>query len=130
MSNKNIKLETKIELLYSDSPTYYDNSLEYIIDYKINPNIPKLDLKLIHLFNDDEELKEYREDPELSSIKNNINEIQTIDNVNKKLIVEENDFEILEDTHSNNEHIVKSRSRGTSISDINWGEVTKKFIFG
>jgi len=29
-----------------------------------------------------------------------------------------------------NDQIIKSRRRGTSISDINWGEVTKKFIFG
>jgi hypothetical protein len=48
--------------------------------------------------------------------------------INKYL--EEHGFEILDQGFSNNEHIVKSRARGTSITDINWGEVTKKFIFG
>jgi hypothetical protein len=39
-------------------------------------------------------------------------------------------FELLEQDNEINEHIEKSRSRGTSISEINWGEATKKFIFG
>lgn len=41
----------------------------------------------------------------------------------------ENEFEILE-TNMPNEHIIKSRARGTSISNINWAGAINKFVFG
>lgn len=154
LSNNIIKIKTnKIELLdcHSDNPIYYDSSLENIIeDNNIICNaivdIPKINLEVIKLFddaiydsddNDDDDDSEESDDTDdhqsqhnsiLSTINDGINGVE-LDNVNKKFI-EENEFEILEDDCYNNEHIIKSRSRGTSISDINWAAVTKKFIFG
>lgn len=42
----------------------------------------------------------------------------------------DHEFEILETDISNNEHIIKSRARGTSVSNINWAGAINKFIFG
>ena len=153
LSNNIIKIKTnKIELLdcHSDNPIYYDSSLEQIMEDNIICNaivdIPKINLEVIKLCdnviydsdddnddNDDEESDDTddHQSPHnsiLSTINDGINGVE-LDNVNKKF-TEENEFEILEDDCSNNEHIIKSRSRGTSISDINWAAVTKKFIFG
>jgi len=42
---------------------------------------------------------------------------------------EDHEFEVLEKSYTN-EHITKNRTRVKSISEINWTEATKKFIFG
>ena len=152
LSNNIIKIKTnKIELLdcHSDNPIYYDSSLEQIMEDNIICNaivdIPKINLEVIKLCDnviydsDDNNNENYQDSDDtddyksphnsiLSTINDGINGVE-LDNLNKKFI-EENEFEILEDDCSNNEHIIKSRSRGTSISDINWAAVTKKFIFG
>ena len=152
------KIETnKVELISCYSPPNYDNSNtldninesdKIVCDAIIDIN--SLNLEGINLFNDNEEIEEgcsrlfinsveinqedyvFKEDKLIK----NIEEIKQ-DNDDKELKedkltknVEEHEFEILEQGFSNNEHLVKSRARGTSISDINWASATKKFIFG
>jgi len=105
--------KNKIELVNGNVSSQHDISLK---------DISKINIDQIIQIQDD--IKELLDVQELVDI-NNFN----MGNLNNSL---DNDhgFEILEQSYSNNEDIVKSRSRGTSISEINWMEVTKKFIFG
>ncbi len=122
--SKNItNLETnKIELISCVSSPRYHNSLEDIIEdisdknkiiCNAQINIPKLNLGLINLVHDNDNDNE--NDNENSEVKE---------------IKQDQEFEILEQDYVNNVNIVRSRSRGTSITDINWSAATKKFIFG
>lgn len=94
-------------------------------------DLPKLNAVLLspqQLTNDD--AKNGVKD-ELKIMDEIINEI--INDISKNLVIEEHgdhEFEILDTSISTNEHIVKSRARGTSVTDINWVAATKKFIFG
>ena len=115
----------KVELIGYSSHEYYntDNNklLQNIMDEN-NVNSEAIDLNI-----DSEEEKSLAETHKLVIKNEEIIQLKE-DEINKYL--EEHGFEILDQGFSNNEHIVKSRARGTSITDINWGEVTKKFIFG
>ena len=139
LSNNITNLETnKIELINCVSSSMYDTSLEDIMEDITDKNnvicnakleTPKINIGLINLINhNNEELTKDVE--ELRKVKENVPIIVKNDNMYNIVLENDNGFEILENAHSNNEHIIKSRSRGTSISEINWAEVTKKFIFG
>ena len=152
------KIQTnKVELISCSSLPIYDN--KHSLDNIIEPDkivcdaiidINNLNLEGINLFGDDGEIEEgcsrlfinnveikqedyvLKEDKLIKNIEeekdDNANKDLKADGLNKH--VEEHEFEILEQGVSNNEHLVRSRARGTSISDINWASATKKFIFG
>ena len=121
--SKNItNLETsKIELINCiDYDTSFVNIIEDITDKNQILCNTKMNIGLINLpFNNEanEELI-------------NVSPIAKIDNLNVGLD-NNHGFEILEPDCSDNEDIINRRTRGTSISEINyWAEATKKFIFG
>lgn len=133
LSNNITNLETnKMELIncISSPIPIYDSSLEDIMEDAIDHNkilcnakinIPKLNFDVIKVTHNNEELKD-NTDISLSLTKN-----VHLEDTNKESNFEEHEFEILE---QGSEHIIRSRARGTSVSDINWAAVTKKFIFG
>lgn len=125
LSNKIIHLETnKIEPINCVSTSIYDTSLKDIMEDKPNKNIDSININTEAVTIDIKELNQLEKNVPL--IANNDN----MCNINNEI---ENDygFEILEKYYSNNENIIKSKNRNTSISEINWwAEATNKFIFG
>jgi peptidoglycan hydrolase CwlO-like protein len=104
--NNCVNYESSLEDIMEDSIDNYKIICDAIID------IPDMHRELLNLLHNNEPTKEH------------------VNDINKESNFEEHEFEILEQGYLNNEHIVKSRARGTSISEINWTEATKKFIFG
>ena len=107
-----------------------NNSLEDVLEDVVaenriicnadSENNPKINVEIINLFVSQKEPEEAEE------VKSQYESEPEPEHSPEK----EHGFEVLDTSYANNEHIVKSRMRGTSISEINWAEVTKKFIFG
>jgi hypothetical protein len=105
---------------------------------------PKINIEIINLFVNPEEEKEDDDDDDKGHISDESGKPIDLDGdldldetITKPLnndisgsITFEHGFELLDQSNEINEHIAKSRSRGTSITEINWGEATKRFIFG
>lgn len=90
-----------------------------IVCNTVSEDKPKINVEIINVF-----VKPQEEEEESEEVKSEYLPEQS------PSPEKDHGFEVLEENYGKNEHIVKSRIRGTSISEINWAEVTKKFIFG
>ena len=127
-----------INTKYTESNKKYDEMLFLFNQTKHDANILSTNIITCSIDNPSLEVITNKEDTEgLREFNENnlpipINSNDIINNQVEKENGFENGFEILEQNYSIDEPIsrIRTRTRGTSISEINWAKVTKKFIFG
>lgn len=148
LSSKMVVLERKkIALMNCVGETPLEDVMKDILeDNKLtchtgSSDNPKINIEIINLFrnsNDEPEQEQEQADAVVDAYISDSSgapiDIDGEDNPSIYNSLLDHGFEVLEqpllESNDLNEHVVKSRIRGTSITEIDWTEATRRFLFG